>query len=120
MKIYGKPYKVKIYGFPYGKVYMKNDGPLEITNINTAAKAALAIKRIRKLKNISQEELARMINMRQGTISDIEKGKGTLDSFFKIIQVLKVDLTMSDPKSQKKRSSDSKVQKVLNLLRDIE
>ena len=97
---------------------MKKEESVRIGNINTVKKAALAIKRIRKLKNISQEDLAKMVDMRQPTISDIEKGKGTLDSFFKIIQALTVDLEISTNKPQNLKASkiNNKVQSALSML----
>ena len=98
---------------------MKSEEELKIENINTAEKAGLALKRLRKMKNFSQADLARMMNMRQPTISDVENGKGTLDSFFKIVQALKVNLELSNQTAIKaKGSSKSKVKKVLGYFDD--
>lgn len=92
---------------------------LKIDNINTAEKAGLALKRLRKMKNLSQADLAKIMNMRQPTISDVESGKGTLDSFFKIVQALKVNLELSNQvESKAKGSGKSKVKKALSYLED--
>ncbi|MFZ4713137.1 MAG: helix-turn-helix transcriptional regulator [Bacteriovoracaceae bacterium] len=98
---------------------MKAEEKLKIENINTAEKAGLALKRLRKIKNLSQADLAKMMNMRQPTISDVESGKGTLDSFFKIVQALKVNLELSNQSACKtKGGSKSRVQKVLGYFED--
>lgn len=98
---------------------MKSQEVLKIENINTPEKAGLALKRLRKLKNLSQADLAKMMNMRQPTISDVESGKGTLDSFFKIIQALKLNLELSNQGASKlKTSSKSKVKRMLSYLED--
>ena len=76
---------------------MKTDDGFRIDNINTPKRAGLALKRLRKQQNLSQADLAKMMNMRQPTISDIESGKGTLGSFFKIVQALKLNLELSSP-----------------------
>lgn len=90
---------------------------LKIENINTPKKAGLALKRLRKIKNLSQADLAKMMNMRQPTISDVESGKGTLDSFFKIIQALKLNLELSNQGTSKiKGNSKSKVNRMLSYL----
>ena len=68
---------------------------LLIENLNTPQKLGLAVRRIRKLKGISQAKLANLMMMRQSTISDIENGRGTLESFFKIIPALKINLAVS-------------------------
>lgn len=98
---------------------MKSEQVLKIENINTAEKAGLALKRLRRLKNLSQTDLARMMNMRQPTISDVESGKGTLDSFFKIVQALKVNLELSNQTASKvKGSGKSRVKEVLGYFED--
>lgn len=96
---------------------MKAEDNLRIENINTPKKAGLALKRLRKLQNLSQADLAKMMNMRQPTISDVENGKGTLDSFFKIVQALKLNLELSSPGVVKaKLSGKSKVLTMLSYL----
>ena len=69
---------------------------LVIDHIKTAEQLGVAIKRLRKSKSMSQSDLAKMMNMRQPTISSIESGKGTLDSLFKIIQALQINLIASN------------------------
>jgi transcriptional regulator with XRE-family HTH domain len=99
---------------------MKTDESLRIDNINTPKKAGLALKRLRKQQNLSQADLAKMMNMRQPTISDVEGGKGTLDSFFKIVQALKLNLELSSPGAVKtKLSGKSKVRAVLSYLDEV-
>ncbi len=99
---------------------MKTDESLRIDNINTPKKAGLALKRLRKQQNLSQADLAKMMNMRQPTISDVESGKGTLDSFFKIVQALKLNLELSSPGALKaKLSGKSKVRAVLSYLDEV-
>jgi HTH-type transcriptional regulator / antitoxin HipB len=99
---------------------MKTADDLRIDNINTPKKAGLALKRLRKQQNLSQADLARMMNMRQPTISDVESGKGTLDSFFKIVQALKLNLELSSPGAVKaKLSGKSKVRDMLSYLDEV-
>jgi transcriptional regulator with XRE-family HTH domain len=99
---------------------MKTDDALRIDNINTPKKAGLALKRLRKQQNLSQADLARMMNMRQPTISDVESGKGTLDSFFKIVQALKLNLELSSPGAVKaKLIGKSKVRAMLSYLDEV-
>lgn len=99
---------------------MKTDDGLRIDNINTPKKAGLALKRLRKQQNLSQSDLATMMNMRQPTISDVESGKGTLESFFKIVQALKLNLELSSPGTINERiSGKSKVQTVLRYLDEV-
>jgi transcriptional regulator with XRE-family HTH domain len=99
---------------------MNTDDVLRIDNINTPKKAGLALKRLRKQQNLSQADLAKMMNMRQPTISDVESGKGTLDSFFKIVQALKLNLELSSPgKLKTKLSGKSKIRTVLSYLDEV-
>lgn len=96
---------------------------LSIDNINTPKKAGLALRRLRKLKKLSQADLAKIMNMRQPTISDIESGKGTLESFFKIIQALKVNLVLESDTvvtSQSQNKNKSKIKTMINMLSDYE
>jgi len=98
---------------------MTAEDVLRIENINTPKKAGLALKRLRKIKNLSQADLAKMMNMRQPTISDVESGRGTLDSFFKIVQALKLNLELSNQGVSKfNGSGKSKVKKMLSYLED--
>ena len=100
---------------------MKTEESIIINSINTPKKAALAIKRIRKIKNLTQADLAKIANMRQPTISDVEKGAGTLQSFFKIIQALNIEVVVSMNKPKvviKNTKKQNKVESVLNMLMD--
>lgn len=92
-----------------------------IDYVNTPEKAGLALKRLRKLKDLSQVDLAKMMNMRQPTISDVEKGKGTLDSFFKIVQALKINIEISNSISSTVHTGGkSKIKKLLKHLSNQE
>jgi transcriptional regulator with XRE-family HTH domain len=95
---------------------MKTD--LTIENINTSSMLGVALKRHRKQVGISQDELAKVVNMRQATISDLENGRGTLDSFFKVIQVLKVNVVFSNQKTLQKRAGKTKAKMIIDLLDD--
>ncbi|PIP88853.1 MAG: hypothetical protein COV38_10790 [Bdellovibrionales bacterium CG11_big_fil_rev_8_21_14_0_20_38_13] len=89
-----------------------------IENINTPEILGVALKRLRKNSGMSQDQLANIINMRQATISDIENGRGTLESLFKVIQALKINLSLSNLNTTKERSRDSKARKMIDLLND--
>jgi transcriptional regulator with XRE-family HTH domain len=91
---------------------------LIIPNIKTAAQLGLAIKRLRKQQGLSQGDLSSSMNMRQPTISDIENGRGTLDSLFKIVQALNINLSLADPNEDVQDTNDSKIAEMLNLLED--
>ncbi len=91
---------------------------LTIPNIKTASQLGLAVRRLRKQQGLSQGELSKIINMRQPTISDIENGRGTLDSFFKIIQALNINLTMATQDAPVKKPEASKISKMLDLIED--
>ena len=93
---------------------MKN---LLIENLNTTKQLGLAVRRVRKLKGVSQAKLANLMMMRQSTISDIENGRGTLESLFKIIQALKINLAISTTSLQDfKFPKKTKAQKLLELI----
>jgi transcriptional regulator with XRE-family HTH domain len=99
---------------------MKSDVSLRIDNINTPKKAGLALKRLRKQQNLTQADLAKMMNMRQPTISDVESGKGTLDSFFKIVQALKLNLELSSPnRLRAKINEKNRIRTVLSYLNEV-
>lgn len=104
-----------LYGFQYGESMSKE---IVIENINTASALGVALKRLRKNAGMSQEQLASQLNMRQATISDLENGRGTLESLFKIVQALKINLGTSNVSSLKKVAQSSKAKKVLDLLKD--
>mgnify|MGYP000956822200 CR=1 FL=1 len=94
---------------------MKND--LQIGHIKTPAELGLALKRLRKNAGISQSELSKLMNMRQPTISDIENGRGTLDSFFKIVQALKLNIAIGNG-NLSKTTKNKKIKDMINLLQD--
>ncbi len=95
------------------------DKDIQIQNINTSKALGIALKRLRKKSNMSQDQLAKVLDMRQATISDIENGRGTLDSLFKVIQALKINLSVSNnSNSSKNTKNNSKTRSVLNLLND--
>lgn len=95
------------------------DKDIQIQNINTSKALGIALKRLRKNSNMSQDQLAKILDMRQATISDIENGRGTLDSLFKVIQALKVNLSLSNNSSSSKSTkNNSKTRSILNLLND--
>lgn len=95
---------------------------MEIDKIDTSKKFGLALKRIRKQKKITQDELAKKIKMRQATISEVENGGGTVETIFKIIQELRINLILDSEKSENIKSSNateffnylSKIEKVKN------
>jgi HTH-type transcriptional regulator / antitoxin HipB len=89
-----------------------------VEHIKTVAELGIALKRLRKNSNLTQEQLAKKLSMRQATISDLENGRGTLESFLKIIQALKINLALSNVSRTKNQDARSKVRKVLNLLND--
>ncbi len=93
---------------------------LSIENINTTEKLGVALKRLRKLNGMSQSELANLMGMRQPTISDIENGNGgTLDSFFKIIQALKLNVALSNMSNISKENKKTKAQEVIDLMEKV-
>lgn len=89
---------------------------MQIDQIKTATDLGVAIKRIRKHLGLSQSDLSKRINMRQPTISDVENGKGTLDSAFKIIQAMGLNLSLGDSGNAKRRNS--KVSELMDLIKD--
>lgn len=91
---------------------------IQIENINTPEMLGVALKRLRKNSGMSQDQLANTINIRQATISDLENGRGTLESLFKVIQALKLNLSLSNLNSTKERDRNSKARKILDLLND--
>lgn len=90
-----------------------------IDQINTPQKLGLAIKRMRKAKGLSQDELAERIKIRQPTLSEFEKGGGSVVTLFKIIQELNLNLSVSD---QGKKVTEKKedILKFFQSLEEIE
>jgi transcriptional regulator with XRE-family HTH domain len=93
-----------------------------IEHINTPQKLGLAVKRLRKISGLSQEELAQKIKVRQPTLSDVENGRGTIESLFKIIQGLQLNLSLAVEGSiaKEKTTGDNNAQKALEYLRSLE
>ena len=91
---------------------------MQIDHIKNSEQLGVALKRLRKKRGLSQKDLALKMNMRQPTISDIENGRGTLDSFFKIIQALQVDLSLGYPPEEKnaKKAQKKELTDMLSLL----
>jgi transcriptional regulator with XRE-family HTH domain len=91
---------------------------LNIANIKTPDQLGLAVRRLRKHIGLSQGELSKLINMRQPTISDIENGRGTLDSLFRIIQALEINLSLNSQATSEIETKSSKISDMLDLLKD--
>ena len=88
-----------------------------IQHLTSAQKLGNALKRLRQEQKLSQAELAKKMRMRQPTISAIENGQGgTLQSLFKIIQALKINLSVEGPGVDGPRTS----QKARNLLKMLD
>jgi len=94
------------------------DKDIIVEHIKTVTELGIALKRLRKNSNLTQEQLAKKLSMRQATISDLENGRGTLESFLKIIQALKINLALSNLSRTKNKDTASRARKVLNLLND--
>ncbi len=88
---------------------------LIIENINTPEKLGLALKRLRKNQNMTQAQLAKVLNIRQPTVSDLENGRGTLESFFKIVQALKINLVLAS-KNARQKEMKSQGDQMLGLI----
>ena len=59
------------------------------------------------------------MNIRQHTISDVERGKGTLETFFKLVRALPVNVSIGSGKilaDHHHKSNKAKV--LLDLLKD--
>ena len=89
-----------------------------IENINTPNALGVALRRMRKNAGVSQEQLAKLMDMRQGTVSDLENGRGSLESLFKIIQALRINLGVANSPFCERSSGDSKTKSLLKLLSD--
>lgn len=55
---------------------------------------AAAIRRFRKVCEMSQTDLAGQIGKRQATISNLESGAGTLKTFFAVLAALELELVV--------------------------
>lgn len=76
----------------------KNKAALSNINIRSAEQLGNAIKRFRKLQNISQIELAKKAGVTQKTISKIESdcSKTTLTTLLLVLASLELDLAVSE------------------------
>ncbi len=92
---------------------------ISVENIKDPKELGVAIRRLRKHRGFSQSELAKKTGMIQATVSNIENGHGTLESFFKMIQVLKINLAISNESLKKDMGTfpQTKAQSVLRKLR---
>ena len=91
---------------------------LIIENINTPKVMGVAIRRLRKRAGLSQLQVAELVNIRQATISDLENGRGTLDSLFKVVQALKLNLVLSSKTALISNKEKTRTNEVLDLLKD--
>ncbi len=99
----------------------QTDTPLIIENIKDPKSLGLGIKRLRKIAGLSQIELAKKTGMIQATISGLENGRGTIESFFKVIQVLRINLCLSNTSLESLRpSSSTKARSVWEKLKKVE
>ena len=78
----------------------------------------MAIRRLRKRAGLSQLQVAELVNIRQATISDLENGRGTLDSLFKVVQALKLNLVLSSKTALISNKEKTRTNEVLDLLKD--
>jgi len=61
-------------------------------------------------------DVAKKLNLRQATISDIENGKGTLNSFFCLIQAMKLNVILSTGELIIDNNKKSKTRSMLDLI----
>lgn len=78
---------------------------MKIENIKTTKLLGVALKRFRKNDGMSQQQLAEKTGLRQATISELENGKGTIDSLFKIIQYLDINIALNEKSKESKKLS---------------
>jgi HTH-type transcriptional regulator / antitoxin HipB len=89
----------------------------KIQHLTSAQKLGNALKRIRQEQKLSQAELAKKMRMRQPTISAIENGQGgNLQSLFKIIQTLKINLSVEGPGATPRSTTSQKTKELLEML----
>jgi HTH-type transcriptional regulator / antitoxin HipB len=82
---------------------------IEPMTIRSAEHLRNAIRRVRKLQKLSQQELAKKAGVTQATISNIERGKASfeIDTMFLIFSALDLDLFITPrpkPNEDKKAS----------------
>lgn len=63
--------------------------------LRTQIQLGSELRRYRKRKNLTQDDLSRLISKRQATISSLESaGSGTLETFFAVLSALDVELVL--------------------------
>ncbi len=55
---------------------------------------AAAIRRFRKARDVTQDDLAEKIAKRQATVSNLEGGAGTLETLFAVLGALELELVV--------------------------
>ncbi|EQD79716.1 transcriptional regulator, XRE family [mine drainage metagenome] len=65
------------------------------TALRTQSQLGTELRRYRKRKTLTQDDLSRLISKRQATISSLESaGSGTLDTLFAVLSALDVELVL--------------------------
>jgi HTH-type transcriptional regulator/antitoxin HipB len=65
------------------------------TALRTQNQLGAELRRYRKKKNLTQDDLGRLISKRQATISSLESdGGGTLETLFAVLSALDVELVL--------------------------
>jgi HTH-type transcriptional regulator / antitoxin HipB len=65
------------------------------TALRTQNQLGAELRRYRKKKNLTQDDLSRMISKRQATISSLESdGNGTLETLFSVLSALDIELVL--------------------------
>ena len=65
--------------------------------IRSSQSLGAELRNARRSAGLTQKELGARINLRQATISSLENGKaGTLDTLFRVIACLKLELLMTE------------------------
>ncbi len=65
------------------------------TALRTQSQLGAELRRYRKKKNLTQDDLSRLISKRQATISSLESdGSGTLETLFAVLSALDVELVL--------------------------
>jgi len=63
--------------------------------LRTQNQLGAELRRYRKKKNLTQDDLSRLISKRQATISSLESdGRGTLETLFAVLSALDVELVL--------------------------
>lgn len=75
------------------------------TALRTQNQLGAELRRYRKKKNLTQDDLSRMISKRQATISSLESdGNGTLETLFSVLSALDIELVLQ-PRTKGDRAS---------------